>query len=216
MKRLLTIFSALTVFSAPITAVSCNNFATRDRSKISLALFKTQLALVPVFDQNNTITTVTEPIFQNEIYGALETNAYRGEVANNELQFTYYQQGTTPSSWTDLSWQQLPSGGEKTTLINVKITASATSVHFSDTTEIIAIALYRTQPADLATIKFNYETKVLVTVPVSEMMKYFAVLNPTFYFTSRHFEIQKTATGVEIMAVKNSERYIGKNVITWS
>ncbi|MBH8623105.1 MULTISPECIES: hypothetical protein [Spiroplasma] len=216
MKRLLTMFSALTVFSAPVTAVSCNNFATRDRSKISLALFKTQLALVPVFDHQNTIATVTEPIFQNAIYEALETNQYRGEVASNELEFTYYQQGTTPTSWTDLTWQQIPSGSEKTTFINVKIKANATSVHFADTTEIIAIALYRTQPADLETIKFNYKTKVLATLLVSEMMEYFAVLNPTFYFTPRHFEIQKTATEVEIIAAKNSERYIGKNVITWS
>ncbi len=216
MKKLLTMFSALTVFSAPITAVSCGNFETRDRSKISLTLFKTQLALIPVFDKTGTITTVTEPIFQNAIYGALETNEYRGEVVSNESEFTYYKQGTTPTSWTDLSWQAIPNGGEKTTLIKVKITARATSVHFANSTEIITMALYRTQPTYLSTIKFNYEEKILKTLPVTEMMQYFAVLNPTFYFTTRHFEIKRTATAVEISAAKNSERYIGTSVITWS
>ncbi|WHQ36541.1 hypothetical protein [Spiroplasma sp. SV19] len=216
MKKLLTMFSALTMISAPITAVSCGNFETRDRSKISLALFKTQLALVPVFDPQNTITTVTETIFQNAIYGALETNEYRGEVASKELEFTYYQQGTTPSSWTDLKWQPTTGGGEKTSLIKVKIAASATSIHFADATEIITTALYRTQPVYLATIKFNYEEKTLKPLPATAMMQYFAILNPTFYFTTRHFDIKKTATEVEIAAVPSSERYVGKNVITFS
>ncbi|WP_425380598.1 hypothetical protein [Spiroplasma endosymbiont of Stenodema calcarata] len=213
MKKLLTIFSALTVINAPITIISCNNIETRDRIKISLDLFKTQLALIPVFDRENKITTVTEAIFKNAVYGALETNAYRGQVASNELEFTYYDQKIVATSWTDLMWQPTPNGGEKTTLITVKITASVTSMHFANATEIITIALYHTQPTALATIKFAYEEKILKDLAVEQMMGYFAILNPTYYFASRHFDIKKTAANIEIDAAPTSERYVGQNII---
>ncbi len=71
MKKLLTSFSALIVISVPATAVSRVRAETRDRSKISLYLFKSELALIPVFEKQQLTTKVTEMIFKNLIYDAL-------------------------------------------------------------------------------------------------------------------------------------------------
>ncbi|WP_233485543.1 hypothetical protein [Spiroplasma sp. ChiS] len=49
MKKLLTSFMAFMVVSVFATVVSCAKIETRDRSKISLFLFKSELALIPVF-----------------------------------------------------------------------------------------------------------------------------------------------------------------------
>ncbi|WP_374696474.1 hypothetical protein [Spiroplasma endosymbiont of Polydrusus formosus] len=53
----------------------------------------------------------------------------------------------------------------------------------------------------------------MLTLPVDEMMAYFAVLNPTFYFSSRHFAISKTANSVIIKTLPTSKRYRDENII---
>ncbi|WP_348734814.1 hypothetical protein [Spiroplasma endosymbiont of Ammophila pubescens] len=80
MKKLLTSFTALMVISVPATVVSCARMETRDRSKISLSLFKSELALIPVFETQQPTTKVTKTIFQNAVYDALETNAKTGII----------------------------------------------------------------------------------------------------------------------------------------
>ncbi|APE74599.1 hypothetical protein [Spiroplasma citri] len=74
MKKLLTSFMAFMVVSVFATVVSCAKIETRDRSKISLSLFKSELALIPVFEKQQPTAKITETMFQNAIYDALETN----------------------------------------------------------------------------------------------------------------------------------------------
>ncbi|MFX4056932.1 MAG: hypothetical protein EHV01_001145 [Spiroplasma sp. hy2] len=213
MKKLLTSFTALMVISVPATVVSCVRMETRDRSKISLSLFKSELALIFVFETQQPTTKVTETIFQNAVYDALETNEYHGEIPNAELKFIYYDKDGISKSWTDLPWQPLASGGAKTALLWVQIIANKNSIHFADKTDIISITLYQTQPLALDTITSNYEAKVLKALPVENMMAYFAILNPTFYFSPRHFAITKTTDYVIIKALSTSNRYRGENRI---
>ncbi len=97
--------TSLTAVILPINSVSCISWETSDRTKISLALFKSELFLVPFFETETPTKTVTETMFQDAIYDALETNEYRGEVDSGELKFIYYNQYLIPISWTDLSWQ---------------------------------------------------------------------------------------------------------------
>lgn len=215
MKKLLTSFMAFMVVSVPATVVSCAKIETRDRSKISLSLFKSELALIPVFEKQQPTAKVTETMFQNAIYDALETNEYRGEIASEDLKFIYYDKDLISKSWTDLPWQPLASGGAKTALLWVQIIANKNSIHFADKTDIISVTLYQTEPLALDTITFNYEKKVLKTLPVEDMMTYFAVLNPTFYFSARHFLISKTTDRVIIKEVSTSNRYRGENIINF-
>ncbi|WP_342256469.1 hypothetical protein [Spiroplasma endosymbiont of Poecilobothrus nobilitatus] len=213
MKKLLTSFTVLMVISVSATVVSCAGIETRDRSKIYLSLFKSELALIPVFETQQPTTKVTETIFQNVIYDSLETNEYHGEIPSDELKFIYYDKDGISKLWTDLTWQPLASGGAKTALLWVQIIVNKNSTHFAYKTDIISITLYQTQPLVLDTITFNYEAKMLKSLPIEDMMSYFAILNPTFYFSPRHFTITKTTDHVIIKASSTSNRYRGENLI---
>ncbi|AGM26008.1 hypothetical protein SSYRP_v1c04150 [Spiroplasma syrphidicola EA-1] len=202
MRKLLLTFNTISIFSTSSLVVSCQKSEPHDQTKITLSVIKTELALVPIITSQQ---TVTEIMFQDVIYRALETDDFRGTVNDNELVFTYYNNGVV-TPWKDLS---LTERIVKTEPVELEISAASDAKHFLDKTPRILTTLYQEEVANLADLKLIYDINDLKELPENELQAYFELKNKTIFFNNRHVIISKTPTAVTIKAVDTSDRYKG-------
>ncbi|AGM24992.1 hypothetical protein [Spiroplasma chrysopicola] len=202
MRKLLLTFNTISIFSTSSLVVSCQKAEAHDQTKITLSAIKTELALVPIINPKQ---TVTEFMFEDAIYRALETDDFRGTPNDNELVFTYYSNGVI-TDWKDLS---LTERIAKTDRVELEITAGREAKHFLDKTPRIFTTLYKEEVASLEDIKLIYDLNDLKALPEKELQHYFELKNKTIFFNNRHVIFTKTPTAVTISAVDTSDRYKG-------